>query len=113
MKKLFTLIALSFSLHLGAQAALLTPQQVIESQATDHTRQMQHTLQFNEYEYIQLKKLNKQRLAELQTATPENIAVIENNYDQAVLKVLHPNVHAAYAQYRQLSAPAPAFNAAL
>jgi len=110
MKKLFTLLALVFTVTFGIQAADRTPQN-IDAEATAQTRALEKTLNFNEYEYIQIKKLNKQRLLDLYAAKAElatdsnalasRLAQIEKNFDQAVLKVLHTNVHSVYAQLRQ------------
>lgn len=123
MKTLFTFFALVLTIQFSSQAANNNPQQSIDAQATAQTREMEKALNFNEYEYIQLKKINKQRLTDLYAAKAElannatalagRIAQIEKNYDQAVLKVLHTNVHEAYAQLRQTTAPVEARNGVL
>ncbi|GEO05938.1 hypothetical protein AAE02nite_36020 [Adhaeribacter aerolatus] len=103
-------------------AADRTPQ-AIDTEATAQTRTMEKSLNFNEYEYIQIKKLNKQRLVDLYTAQAElttdssalasRLAQIEKTYDQSILKVLHTNVHTTYAQLRQTTNPAGTANGVL
>lgn len=109
MKKLLAVLSFTFSLSASAMASLPGHGE-IQAQATEQTRTLANFIGINEYEYIQVKKLNESRLTEIQEAIGEyedkeilalNIRDINRKFEKSVLSLLDVRQKKAYFQYKQ------------
>ena len=83
----------------------------LDSKVTEETRAMAQKIGLNEREYITLRKLNQERIA--QTAEVENmysndpamrdmkIREIDEHYEARLIAVLNPKQQEAYAAYKE------------
>lgn len=108
MKKLLAVLGLTFFLH-GAASAAAPGHGEIQAQATEQTRTLANFIGINEYEYIQVKKLNESRLLEIREAEGEyedkeilalNIRDINRKFEKSVLSLLDVRQKRAYFQYK-------------
>lgn len=81
----------------------------IQAQAAEQTRILANFIGINEYEYIQVKKLNESRLLEIQEAAGEyedseilalNIRDINLKFEKSVLSLLDVRQKKAYFHYK-------------
>ncbi|ARS34477.1 hypothetical protein [Pontibacter actiniarum] len=112
MKK-FLLVTFTFFLFgtpLFAQSVFtLNPE--AEARCTELTRKMTAELRLNEFEYIKLKALNRERMAktdELTRTYSDNLPLLEQKlqelaqvYDQKIVTFLKPDQKQLYAHYKQ------------
>jgi hypothetical protein len=108
---LFTVLILFHHRWSLAQSNSSGSNRPIEEQATELTRKMREVVQFNEYEYIQIKKLNETRLHKIKSTRvkySKNRAVlarrvkqINNEFDVAVKQLLSPAQKKNYALYKK------------
>lgn len=111
MKKVLAVLTLSLSLSGVSMAfsAGAPGHGEIQAQATEQTRALANFIGINEYEYIQVKKLNESRLLEIQEAIGEyedseilalNIRDINLKFEKSMLSLLDVRQKKAYFQYK-------------
>ncbi|MFD2245478.1 hypothetical protein [Pontibacter ruber] len=113
MKKLLLFITVSlFVIISSASAASLSNISIeIEKKCTESTRALANKLLLNEAEYIQLKKLNRERMLKLdeiaQTFSNDVISreakteEVEKAFTKRIRKFLTPTQMQAYFKYKQ------------
>ncbi|MGV3504877.1 MAG: hypothetical protein ACO1O1_14300 [Adhaeribacter sp.] len=111
MKKILAVLSFTFSFSAAvvAHPAEAPLHGEIQAQATEQTRALANFIGINEYEYIQVKKLNESRLLEIQDAVKEyedkeilalNIRDINRKFEKSVLNLLDVRQKKAYFQYK-------------
>jgi hypothetical protein len=112
MKKVLVAFTLTLSLtgSIFASSAMAVSDGTIQARATEQTRNLANQIGINEYEYIQVKKLNETRLQEIEEALVEyedqeilalNIRDINRKFEKAVLTMLDARQKKAYYQYKK------------
>jgi hypothetical protein len=112
MKKVLAALTLTLSLSgsIIARPGKVPADGEVQAQAAEQTRAFAFHIGINEFEYIQVKKLNETRLLEIKEARGEyedqeildlNIRDINKKFEKVVLTMLDARQKKAYYQYKQ------------
>ena len=112
MKKLIVLLCLLFINKVASSnhfATFINFDAGLEQKVKTEVRQMQERVQFNEFEYIQIKKLTQEKLIAKQEAATkyandagilkEKLEAIENTYQTSILALLKGTKKDAFVTY--------------